>query len=106
MKQLKHTDKEMSLLTREFHGKICELTCNKALLKAWQTMSDQMNALAIPVLSHLYRDSNDVARRHQQILKALQSGKIEHAQKVVKEHISQAGQKVIKLLTESDYVEL
>jgi DNA-binding GntR family transcriptional regulator len=105
MKQLKHTDKEMSLLTAEFHGKICELTDNKALLKAWQTMSDQMKVLAFPVLNNVYRDSNDVARRHQKILDALQSGKIKHAQKVVEEHISEAGQQVIKLLTGSDNVE-
>jgi DNA-binding GntR family transcriptional regulator len=106
MKQSKPTDKKMPLLTGKFHAKICELTGNKALLRAYQTMSDQMKALSLPVLSHIYKDSDEFARRHQQILEAIRSRKIQHAQKVIEDHISEAGQKVVNFLAAGDKADL
>ncbi|MFH1883614.1 MAG: GntR family transcriptional regulator [Planctomycetota bacterium] len=95
MREHQPSDGEMSKLTVKFHAKICELSANKTLLKAWQSMADQIRAMALSTLSRVYTDSCYVAMRHQDILDTIRSGNVEIAQKTIQEHISESAAKIV-----------
>ncbi len=83
----------------EFHRLVCEASGSRRLLQAWETLNParwtRVSGLRATDLS-----LEQIAERHWPILAALQSHKPDHAEKIIRTHILELGERVLSGLVE------
>ncbi len=80
-----------------FHQRIVVLSGHNRLMQDWLRMSTQLR-LFFAVKDQLYENPRDIAETHQPLLDALRARDVDAAQRVITEHIVEAGQLVLTRL--------
>ncbi len=80
-----------------FHQRIVVLSGHNRLMQDWLRMSTQLR-LFFAVKDQLYENTRDIAETHQPLLDALRARDVDVAQRVLTEHIVEAGQLVLTRL--------
>jgi DNA-binding GntR family transcriptional regulator len=78
----------------EFHRELCRISGSRRLLQAWETLNParwtMISGLRVSDLS-----LEQIAERHRPIVAALESRKPENAERIVRSHILQLGERVL-----------
>ncbi|MFQ6014582.1 MAG: GntR family transcriptional regulator [Anaerolineae bacterium] len=85
----------------EFHRLICELSAHKRLLEDWARMNAQLR-LFLTIKDRMYDDPREIAETHRPVLEAMRKGDLDQAEKVIKEHITQAGELVVARMIQEE----
>ncbi len=84
-----------------FHNHIVQMSRNDRLLQAWLRMSAQMR-LFFTMKDQLFDNLDDVVDTHYPILKALRRGDVDITEKIMNEHIIEAGELVLTSLNKEE----
>ncbi|MDR7419067.1 MAG: GntR family transcriptional regulator [Armatimonadota bacterium] len=84
-----------------FHRRILELSGNRRLLDAWLSIMSQVRLLQRHVLASRSLSVENLARNHEAIVDALQSGDADTAERCLREHIERTGHEVFASFPES-----
>ncbi|MBV8718203.1 MAG: GntR family transcriptional regulator [Chloroflexi bacterium] len=84
----------------EFHRELCRVSGSRHLLQAWETLNParwtMISGLRVSDLS-----LEQIAERHRPIVTALESGRPEHAETIVRTHILELAERVLAGLDQS-----
>lgn len=75
----------LARLDTEFHHKLCELSGNEVLVRAWEPLSRQLTIIF--GLSTLKKDLEDIAAEHDDVIAVLRKGDLRAMEEVMEEHI-------------------
>lgn len=100
MRACEHPSRDMMLCASGFHRRLCELSGNNALVKAWEALARQVSVVAMQTaaIASAYRSADDVAATHQAIVDALRSGDAAHAARVLEEHRRHAAAGILEMI--------
>jgi DNA-binding GntR family transcriptional regulator len=88
----------LSALDVEFHERVCRAANHERLLRAWSEMSVQIRLLSLEVIDTLHPDLVAVPDRHAMLVRAIESGDADAAERAVRAHIDSVAQRVIHAL--------
>jgi DNA-binding GntR family transcriptional regulator len=71
----------------EFHRLICEWSGSASLLRAWLSLSNQIQRFVVQSHPRYYPNLIEVGTRHQQIVYALRQHDTENASRIIRDHI-------------------
>jgi DNA-binding GntR family transcriptional regulator len=83
----------------EFHRQVCEASGSRRLLQVWETLNPARWTL-VSGLRATDLSLEQIAERHWPILAALQAGKPDHAEAIIRSHILELGERVLAGLAE------
>ena len=92
-------------LDLRFHREVCSFPRNHRLLETWGSMMIQLRALLLTKYN-LYDDSPDIAHSHQEFIDALRLRDADRAEALVKTHIAETAEHVLRALAEAEHVPL
>jgi DNA-binding GntR family transcriptional regulator len=88
-------------LDLRFHRDVCSFPRNRRLLETWSRMITQLRAMLLTKYE-LYDDSPAIADSHQELLDAIRSHDPDRAEALVKTHIVETAERVLRLLESSE----
>jgi DNA-binding GntR family transcriptional regulator len=92
----------LSVLDVRFHRTICSTSGHERLLRAWDSMSNQIRLLSQRVIGTQYDELTDVAERHQTLVDVLATRDPAAAMTAVRAHIQSVSERVVAHLRESE----
>jgi DNA-binding GntR family transcriptional regulator len=96
------TDRQrLSALDVQFHESLCRASKHKRLLRAWESMSSQIRLLSQEVIDTLYADTAEIAYRHAMLVRVIEAGDPELAERAAREHIDSVSDRVTRVLLEA-----
>lgn len=81
-----------------FHRRLCEISANTRLLRAWTANLSQIRLLSRQVLGTLYADLHQVPQRHERIITAVSERQPDAAERLVREHIESVAARVLEAM--------
>jgi DNA-binding GntR family transcriptional regulator len=85
-----------------FHRRVCEISGNRRLLRAWTANLSQIRLLSRQVLGTLYADLHQVPERHERIITAVSERQPEAAERLVREHIESVAARVLEAMAKRE----